>query len=112
MEILISWVLRVMVILATAYLVPGFIVLDFMAALVLVVVLGFFNILIKPILLILTLPINILTLGIFTLVINAVVLQLAIRFVPGVASNSFTTTLVASIVMSVLSMVIGKMVGR
>lgn len=112
MEILISWLLRAMVILATAYLVPGFVVSDFMSALVLVVVLGFFNILIKPILLILTLPINILTLGIFTLVINAIVLQLAIRFVSGVASNSFTTTLVASIVMSVLSMVIGKMVGR
>ncbi len=112
MEILMSWILRALVILATAYLVPGFVVTSFMGALVLVLVLGLFNVLIKPILLILTLPINILTLGLFTLVINAIVLQIALKFVPGVESNSFTTTLLASIVMSILSMIVGKMVGR
>ncbi|MFZ2153001.1 MAG: phage holin family protein [Microgenomates group bacterium] len=112
MEILTSWIFRALVILATAYIVSGFIVGDFVGALVLVVVLGLFNILVKPILLILTLPINILTLGLFTLVINAIVLQIAIKIVPGVQSNSFATTLIASVVMSVLSMVVGKVVGR
>ena len=110
MNTLVNWVLRALVILATAYLVPGFVVGDLMSALVLVLILGLFNILVKPILLLLTLPINILTLGLFTLVINAIVLQLAIRFVPGVSSASFGTTLIASIVMSVLSMVVGGLV--
>jgi putative membrane protein len=112
MDTLTSWIVRALVILATAYLVPGFQVSDFMGALVLVVVLGLFNILVKPILLLLTLPINILTLGLFTLIINAIVLQFALSVVPGVHSDSFTTTLIASIVMSVLSMVVGGVVGR
>lgn len=107
-----SWILRALVILATAYLVPGFVVSGFMGALVLVLVLGLFNVLIKPLLFILTLPINILTLGLFTLVINAIVLQVALKVVPGVRSDSFTTTLIASVVMSVLSMIVGRMVGR
>ena len=112
MEILTSWIFRALVILATAYLVPGFQVGSFVGALVLVAVLGFFNILVKPILFILTLPINILTLGLFTLVINAIVLQIALSVVPGVKSDSFTTTLIASIVMSILSMIVGGMVGK
>ena len=107
-----NWLLRGLVILATAYLVPGFLVTSFMGALVLVLILSLLNILVKPILFILTLPINILTLGLFTLIINALVLQLALKFVPGVSSNSFTTTLLASIVMSVLSMIVGKMIGK
>ena len=110
MNTLFSWILRALVILATAYLVPGFVVTDFMSALVLVLILGLFNILVKPILLLLTLPINILSLGLFTLIVNAIVLQLAIKFVPGVASDSFTTTLIASLIMSVLSMVVGGFV--
>lgn len=112
MDTLTSWILRALVILATAYLVPGFRVTSFMGALVLVLVLGLFNILIKPLLFLLTLPINILTLGLFTLVINAIVLQVAMNVVPGVRSNSFVTTFLASIVMSLLSMVVGKLVGR
>jgi putative membrane protein len=112
METLTSWILRSLVILATAYLVPGFIVSGFTGALVLVLVLSLFNILIKPLLFLLTLPINILTLGLFTFIINAIVLQIAMKVVPGVESDSFTTTLIASIVMSVLSMVVGGLVGR
>ena len=108
MEILIGWLLRALVILATAYLVPGFKVGTFMSALVLVLILGLLNVLVKPLLLLLTLPINILTLGLFTLVINAVVLQLALRIVPNVSSESFLITFIVSVVMSVLSLVVGR----
>lgn len=107
MNTLINWLVRALLILATAYLVPGFVVGNFTGALVLVLILGFLNILVKPILLLLTLPINILTLGIFTIVINAVILQLAINIVPGMSSASFGTTLIASLVMSLLSAVAG-----
>ena len=112
METLTSWILRALVILATAYLVPGFTVGGFTGALVLVLILGFLNILIKPILFILTLPINILTLGLFTIIINAIVLQLSLKIVPGAASDSFKTTIIASIVMGLLSMLVGKLVGK
>ena len=112
MDNLISWLLRAMVIMATAYLVPGFVVSGFMGALVLVLVLSLLNILVKPILFLLTLPINILTLGLFTFIINAIVLQLAMRVVPGVGSDSFKTTLIATLVMSLLSMAVGKMIGK
>lgn len=112
MDNLISWVLRAMVIMATAYLVPGFAVSGIMGALVLVLVLSLLNILVKPILFLLTLPINILTLGLFTFIINAMVLQLALNVVPGVSSSSFKITLVATLVMSILSMVVGRLVGK
>lgn len=112
MDNLFSWLLRAMVILATAYLVPGFRVPGFMGALVLVLVLSLLNVLVKPILLLLTLPINILTLGLFTFVINALVLQLAMKVVPGVSSDSFRTTLIATVVISLLSMAVGKMIGK
>lgn len=112
MDNLISWLLRAMVIMATAYLVPGFKVAGFMGALVLVLVLSLLNILVKPILFLLTLPINILTLGLFTFIINAIVLQLAMKVVPGVSSDSFKTTLIATLVMSLLSMAVGRMIGK
>lgn len=108
MNTLVNWVLRALVILGTTYLIPGFKVDGFIGALVLVLVLGLLNILVKPILLILALPVNILTLGLFTLIINAVVLQLAVGLLAGVSSDGFVTTLLASVVMSVLSMLVGK----
>jgi putative membrane protein len=108
METLLSWVVKALLILVTAYLIPGFHVSTFMGALVLAIVVSIFNFIIKPVLLLLTLPINILTLGLFTLIVNAIVLQLAIRFVPGVSSASFGTTLVASIVMGLLALFVGK----
>lgn len=110
MDILLGWLLRALVILATAYLVPGFRVDSFTGALVLVLILGLLNILVRPLLLLLTLPINIITLGLFTLIINAVVLQLALKIVPNVSSESFLITLLASVVMSVLSLVVGRII--
>jgi putative membrane protein len=112
MDVLISWILRALVILATAYLVPGFQVGGLMGALVLVLILGLLNMLVKPFLVLLTLPINILTLGLFTFVINALMLQLALKIVPGVNSNSFGTTMLASVVMGILSMAVGMMMRR
>ncbi len=112
METLLNLVLRALVILATAYLVPNFRVSTFMGAFVLVLILGLLNLMIRPILLILTLPINILTLGLFTFVINAIILQLALKIVPGVSSSSFTTTLWASLVMGILLAVVGVMTKR
>ena len=70
MKLLLVWVLNALALLAVAYIVPGIHVADFVSALVAALVIGLVNMLIKPILVILTLPITILTLGLFILVIN------------------------------------------
>lgn len=107
---LVRWVVRALVILAAAYLVRGFYVGSFMGALVLVLILGLLNILVRPVLFLLTLPINILSLGLFTFVINAIVLELAAWLVPEVVVvSSFFTALLASVVISVLSTAVEMM---
>ncbi|MBU1951436.1 phage holin family protein, partial [Patescibacteria group bacterium] len=71
MKILIKWLVSTIAIIITAYLLPGVEVDGFVAALIASLVLGLINAFLKPLLVILTLPINIISLGLFTLVINA-----------------------------------------
>ena len=82
-----------------AYLVPGIAVASFYSALVAALILGLVNILIKPILIILTLPINILTLGLFTFVINAGLLLIVSSIVKGFEIANFSAALMAAIVL-------------
>ncbi|HKC14989.1 MAG TPA: phage holin family protein [Patescibacteria group bacterium] len=103
MSLLINWIVSALAILASAYLLPGVHVASFTAALVAAVVLGIINAVLKPILLILTLPINILTLGLFTLVINAVVILLAANLVPGFNVDGFWWALIFSVVLSIIN---------
>ena len=103
MSILINWLVSAFAILVTAYLLPGVHVLSFTSALVTAVVLGVINAFIKPILLILTLPINILTLGLFTFVINALVIILTANLVPGFKVDGFLWALIFSIVLSLIN---------
>ena len=71
MRLLLVWILNAIALLAVAYLFPGVQIQDWQAAAVAALVLGLVNALVKPILVILTLPVTILTLGLFLLVINA-----------------------------------------
>jgi len=103
MGILINWIISALAILAAAYLLPGVHVTGFVTALVAALVLGIINAFIKPILLILTLPINILTLGLFTFVINAVVIIFAASLVSGFSVDSFWWALIFSVVLSVIN---------
>jgi putative membrane protein len=73
---LLHWAVSALALLVTAFVVPGFKVKNFGAALVASVVIGLANVFIRPFLLFLTLPLNILTLGIFTFVVNGIVLRL------------------------------------
>ncbi len=103
MNILINWLVSAFAILVTAYLLPGVVVGSFTTALVVALVLGIINAFIKPILLILTLPINILTLGLFTFVINALIIILTADLVPGFKVNGFWWALLFSIVLSIIN---------
>ena len=101
--ILINWLVSAIVILSAAYLLPGVHVANFTAALVASLVLGIINAFLKPILLILTLPITILTLGLFTIVINALMILITSRIVPGFKVDGFWWALVFGIALSLIN---------
>ncbi|HEX7042190.1 MAG TPA: phage holin family protein [Patescibacteria group bacterium] len=106
MGILIGWLVSSLGILVTAYLLPGVHLQSFVAALATSLVLGIINAIIKPILLILTLPINVLSLGLFTFIINALLVMLASKIVPGFAVDGFLWALAFSVVLSIINFVL------
>lgn len=102
MQILVNWLISTLAILAAAYLLPGIGVAGFGTAAVIAVILGLINITVRPIILFLTLPLNILTLGLLTFVINALMILLAAAIVPGFRVDSFWYALLFSLLLSVL----------
>lgn len=103
MNILINWILSAMAVFAASYIFPGIHVENFQAALVAAIVIGIFNSILKPILIILTLPITVLTLGLFTFVIQALLILLADQLVPGFAVDGFFWALVLSLVLTLVN---------
>ncbi|HLL60489.1 MAG TPA: phage holin family protein [Candidatus Nitrosocosmicus sp.] len=110
MGILINWLASAVAIGITAYVLPGVDVVSFGSALILALVLGIINVTLKPLLHIFTLPITILTLGLFGLVINAALILLASLIVPGFKVDGFLSALLFSIVLSVVNLVLNKIV--
>lgn len=102
MKILIHWFISALAILVTAYILPGVHVGGFMTALVLAVVLGIVNAVLRPILIFLTLPITLLTMGIFVLFINALLVMLAAYIVPGFTVVSFWWAFIFAIVLAII----------
>jgi len=93
----------VLAIMISAYLIPGVYLAGFWTALWLALFLGIVNILLKPILILITLPINILTLGLFTFVINALIILLASSVIKGFEVKGFWIAMLFSIVLSLVS---------
>ena len=94
-------------ILIASYL-PGISVDSFLTAVIAAVILGLLNAVVKPILVVLTLPITILTLGLFTLVINAGLFLFAASFIDGFAVENFWYALLGSLLMSIISTIGNK----
>ena len=105
MKTIIYWIVSALAIAVTAYLLPGVHVSGAVSVLVLAVVLGAINAFVRPVLLILTLPLNIFTLGLFTLVLNALLVMLAALIVPGFSVASFWWALLFSLVLSIVNAV-------
>lgn len=103
MQLLLRFLLNALAVMATAYIVPGIEVASFWSALIAALVIGLINALVRPILLILTLPINILTLGLFTLVINALMFWLASTIVKGFDVANFTAAFLGALVFWLVS---------
>jgi putative membrane protein len=103
MSFLIHWLIRAVAIVITAYLLPGVRLSGFFSALVVAVVLGLVNTFIRPLLMLLTLPLNILTLGLFTFVINALLILLTSALVPGFNVAGFWWALLFSLVLAIIN---------
>lgn len=112
MPIIIKWLVMVLAIMISSYLIPGVAVAGFWTALWLALFLGIINFLVKPILILITLPINILTLGLFTFVINAILILLAASVIKGFAVNGFWTAMFFSIVLSIVSYILNSLFTR
>lgn len=104
-RLLVRWLLNALALLLIAELLSS-VHITFVAALVAAVVIGAINTFVRPLLVLLTLPITILTLGLFLLVLNALLFWLASALVPGFSIHGFLTALLASILYSILTTII------
>ena len=104
MYVILRWIAFALVIMFTAWVIPGITVENFWAALIVALVLGVINAFIKPVLQLITLPINVLTLGIFGLVLNALMLMFAGWLSPGFEVDGFLRAFIGSIIISLLSL--------
>ncbi len=100
------WILNALALYIVAAIVPGIHIGNFTSALLAVVIIGLLNTLIKPILFLLTLPITILTLGIFSLILNALMLLLAGSVISGFRVDGFVAAFIGSILLSIVSTVL------
>lgn len=106
---ILRWLLNIAAILITAYLIPGF-ALTFWGAIVGSIFLGIVNAIIRPILIVLTLPLNIMTLGLFTLVINGFVLWLTAITVKGFDITGFGAAIISALVLSIVSFILSYLI--
>jgi len=108
MMFIIRLIINALAVYLTANLLEGVSVDSFITAIIVAVVLGIVNTLIKPVLLLLAFPITLLTLGLFAWVINALMILLVDYLVPGFSVTSFIWALLFSLVLSVISSVLNK----
>src|SRR3989338_5612590 len=103
LNILKNWFISALVLWVVAYFLPGVRVSGFVAALEVAFILGLINFFIRPLLVALTLPITVVTLGLFIFVINAFMIMLAAAIVPGFAVSGFISALVFSLILSLVN---------
>ena len=106
-RLFLHWILNAVALLVVAHFVEGFNVNSFVSALIAVVVIGLLNATLGLLLKIITLPLGILTFGIFFLVVNAVVLWFSSKFVPGFAVTTWKAAFLGALALAVLHLVFG-----
>ena len=111
MKLILKWLLSAAALLCVAYVYNGVEVRDFTAALVAAFVIGLFNVVLRPILVVLTLPVTVITLGLFLFVINALMFWAASGVLTGFHVTGFGAALVGSLLYSVLGIVIESALG-
>lgn len=101
--LIIVWILNAVALLAVAYVLPGIVISSFGSAMLAALVLGLLNALVKPLLILLTLPITVVTLGLFLLVLNALVFWLAGSLFKGFQVEGFWWAVAGALLYSVIS---------
>ena len=110
MRLLLVWVLNAIALLAVAYLYPGVQVQDWKAAAIAALVLGLVNTIVKPVLVVLTLPVTILTLGLFLVVLNALLFWAVATVVPGFHVTGFWAAVLGAILYSVIGWLLSLLI--
>jgi putative membrane protein len=106
MRLILTWLLAACALLVVAYLFPGVQVQSFSSALIAAFVIGLFNMILRPILVVLTLPVTVVTLGLFLFVINALMFWAAASLMDGFAVSGFWAALLGSLIYSALMLVV------
>jgi putative membrane protein len=112
MRLLLGWAINAGVLLLLPYLLPAVQVSDFSTALLVALVLGLLNAIVRPVLALLTLPITVLTLGLFLFVINGLMFWLVARMLDGFTVTSFWWAVLAALLYSVISSFVSSMLLR
>lgn len=110
MTVLLTWIINALALLIITYLVPSIHIRSFGTALVVALVLGLINALLRPVLLILTLPVTVLTLGLFILVVNALCFWLAAALLKGFEVSGFWSAFFGSILYSIVSWLLSALI--
>jgi len=109
MNLIIRFLLSGVAVMLTAYLLPGVHVVDYWAALLVALLVSLSNIFIRPILVLFTIPITIFTLGLFLLVINAILILLVDSLVDGFSVDGFWWALAFSLILSILNSIFANL---
>lgn len=107
--LILRWIANGLGLLIVAAILPGIEVNGVVAAAIAAAVLGIVNAIIRPLLLVISLPINLVTLGLFTFVVNALMLELTAAVVPGFAVRGFVAALIGSLLLSLISAIISHL---
>jgi putative membrane protein len=112
LRMLLQWILSAVALLIVSHYVEGFVVINLVSAMIAVVVIGLFNATFGLLLKIITLPLGILTFGLFFLVINAVMLKFSSEFVPGFRVETFKAAFLGALALAVLHLLFGFLRGK
>ena len=112
MGVFIRWLILTAAIVAASYLIDGIRISGFFSAFCAAAVLGILNALFRPILFILTLPINIMTFGLFTFVINALLLKMASGVIPGFDVHGFWSAVFAALIISGVNWILSSFINE
>ncbi|WP_460573785.1 phage holin family protein [Flavobacterium koreense] len=112
MKLLLRILITSILVMVISYLMKGVVVDEFSTALIVAIVLGLLNFFVKPVLVLFTLPVTVFTLGLFLLVINAIIILLCDHFVDGFDVNGFWTALFFSIILSLSQSLVYQLTGE
>ena len=108
MNMILKWILFDLLIMFIAWVIPGITVTGFISALIVVIVLSIVNLFIRPLVELISLPLNVITLGIFSLIVNALLFLLAAKFSPGFQIDGFWSGFFGALILSVFTPMIDK----